>query len=95
MFCSTDVPVELEELDDFLKTILKFKIREFIHMSPFFEGIPSIDVANYMHKYTDMGDTAENVRPIGLAKGLRLLDECPNRHRVVGHRRPTARQIVL
>lgn len=94
MFCSTEVPVELEELDDFLKTILKFKIREFIHMSPFFEGIPSIDVSNYK-RYATAADTSDVVRPIGLAKGLRLLDDCPNRHRVAGHRRPAARQVIL
>ncbi len=95
MFCSTEVPVELEELDDYLKTILKFKIREFIHMSPFFEGIPSIDVNNYAYMRRTASDSSENIRPIGLAKGMRLLDECPNRHRVVGHRRPAARQVIL
>ncbi len=92
MFCSTEVPVELEELDDYLKTILKFKIREFIHMSPFFEGIPSIDVSHYKRH---AAESTEVIRPLGLAKGLRLLDDCPNRHRVVGHRRPAARQVII
>lgn len=48
MFPSADDrAIVLDQLDDYLKTILKFKIREFVHLSPCFEAIPSIDVRRY------------------------------------------------
>jgi hypothetical protein len=40
-------PVRLEKLDDHLKAILKIKIREFVHLNPIFNCIPSIDVESY------------------------------------------------
>ena len=40
-------PVRLEKLDDHLKAILKIKIREFVHLNPIFNCIPSIDVDSY------------------------------------------------
>lgn len=39
--------VPLEMLDDHLKAILKIKIREFVHLNPVFNCIPSIDVDAY------------------------------------------------
>jgi hypothetical protein len=39
--------VLLEHLDDHLKAILKMKIREFVHLSPWFRNIPSIDATSY------------------------------------------------
>jgi hypothetical protein len=39
--------VLLEHLDDHLKAILKMKIREFVHLSPWFRHIPSIDATSY------------------------------------------------
>ena len=44
---SKESPVRLDQLDDHLKVILKFKIREFVHLSPCFRDIPSIDTASY------------------------------------------------
>ena len=41
-------PVRLEKLDDHLKAILKIKIREFVHLNPIFNCIPSIDVESYI-----------------------------------------------
>jgi len=42
-----ELPVRLEKLDDHLKAILKIKIREFVHLNPIFNCIPSIDVDSY------------------------------------------------
>ena len=39
--------IQLEELDGRLKMMLKLKLREFIHLSPFFQDIPSIDLSFY------------------------------------------------
>lgn len=47
-FLPDELPVSLEQLDDYLKAILKIKIREFVHLNPIFNCIPSIDVESYM-----------------------------------------------
>jgi hypothetical protein len=46
-FLPDEHPVRLEKLDDHLKAILKIKIREFVHLNPIFNCIPSIDVESY------------------------------------------------
>lgn len=46
-FLPDELPVSLEHLDDYLKAILKIKIREFVHLNPIFNCIPSIDVDSY------------------------------------------------
>lgn len=46
-FLPDELPVSLEHLDDYLKAILKIKIREFVHLNPIFNCIPSIDVSSY------------------------------------------------
>lgn len=48
-------PISLDKLDDRLKAILKIKIREFVHLNPIFNCIPSIDVSSYC---TDMPKSA-------------------------------------
>lgn len=45
---TSESTVALEHLDDYLKAIVKVKLREFVHLSPWFQDIPSIDVNNYM-----------------------------------------------
>ncbi len=42
-----ELSISLEHLDDHLKAILKLKLREFVHLSPWFHDIPSIDVTFY------------------------------------------------
>jgi len=44
---ASESPVALEHLDAHLKAIIKVKLREFVHLSPCFEAIPSIDVSKY------------------------------------------------
>lgn len=43
-----ELPISLDRLDDYLKAILKIKLREFVHLNPIFNCIPSIDVASYV-----------------------------------------------
>ncbi|MBX3077596.1 hypothetical protein KF913_27040 [Candidatus Obscuribacterales bacterium] len=92
MFPSADDrAVVLDELDEYLKTILKFKIREFIHLNPCFEAIPSIDVRRY---------------PIDVRNYRRLLlleqnipqhkpQECHNKKRVKATRRRILRYLPV
>lgn len=72
---SKESPVALEHLDDYLKAILKLKIREFVHLSPWFRNIPSINTGCYPAVPK-------------MAHRLADPDDCPNRsHRVyVRHR---------
>ncbi len=36
-------PVSLDKLDDHLKALLRLKIREFVHLSPWFKNLPTVD----------------------------------------------------
>ncbi len=47
----TESPVPLESLDDHLKALLRLKLREFVHLSPWFKNIPSIDPLLYSSSY--------------------------------------------
>ncbi len=92
MFPSADDrAVVLDQLDDYLKTILRFKIREFVHLSPCFEAIPSIDVRRY---------------PIDIRNYRRLLSleqniptqrnvECHNKKRLKATRRRILRYLPV
>ena len=35
--------IALEKLDDHLKSLLRLKIREFVHLSPFFKNLPMVE----------------------------------------------------
>jgi hypothetical protein len=59
--------VSLEHLDDHLKAILKMKIREFVHLSPWFRHIPSIDATSYPAAATSSHSICEQE------------ENCPNR----------------
>jgi len=67
---TSESSVALEHLDDYLKAIVKVKLREFVHLSPWFQDIPSIDVNNYMR--------FESIdRPSHASSGV--AEACPNR----------------
>jgi hypothetical protein len=69
--------VALERLDDHLKAILKVKLREFVHLSPCFVDIPSIDVSRYARIEASREVCRRSVPEL-----------CPNRHvRMSGRRR--------
>jgi hypothetical protein len=67
--------VRLENLDARLRTILKFKLREFIHLSPFFQDVP-VDL------------TARDTVAARTKASIVWLENCPNKHgRAVVRRR--------
>jgi hypothetical protein len=66
-FSFDGTPVQVENLDVRLKMILKLKLREFIHLSPFFQDIPAIDLSLYQ------------VVPKTRALMVSAQDDCPNR----------------
>lgn len=51
-FLPDELPVALDKLEDHLRAILKIKIREFVHLNPIFNCIPSIDVDIYNRTVT-------------------------------------------
>jgi hypothetical protein len=92
MFPSADDrSVVLDQLDDYLKTILKFKIREFIHLNPCFEAIPSIDVRRYpidIRNYRRLLSLEQNV------PNQKPLD-CRNKKRIKAARRRIVRYLPV
>jgi hypothetical protein len=62
-----EAPVSLDKLDDHLKAMLRLKIREFVHLSPLFKNVSSLDPTSCVN------DGAGRVSP-------NLSDaDCPNR----------------
>ena len=100
-------PVRLEKLDDHLKAILKIKIREFVHLNPIFNCIPSIDV----HSYTKVSEPLKEDLPLRRGMLSQLQEEealiaaghayfsgfdvqCPNKFRLTPARRRQFRRSV-
>jgi hypothetical protein len=79
---TSESPVALDQLDNHLKAILKVKLREFVHLSPFFADIPSIDVSRYC--------PSPDFRHIPAYIPAEPLEACPNHNRSL-HRRRVAR----
>lgn len=73
-----ELPVDLEKLDDHLKALLRLKIREFVHLSPWFKELPNADPI--------MSMSAPSSRPMAPVGGRRA--HCPNKKResVIGRR---------
>jgi hypothetical protein len=77
--------IALEHLDDYLKAIVKVKLREFVHLSPWFQDIPSIDVNNYMRFESIDRPSYGTSAP---------LEACPNTNRIhYGVRRKRTRAV--
>lgn len=55
-----EIAISIEELDDRLKAILRIKIREFVHLNPILNLIPSFDLSEYQ--------AASNADPIGQSR---------------------------
>lgn len=67
-----EAPVALDSLDDHLKALLRLKLREFVHLSPWFKGVPTID-CNYYEPTTKRNPVE--------------LDDCPQKgHRRIHQR---------
>ncbi|MBP9090615.1 hypothetical protein KBI23_06260 [bacterium] len=64
-FLPDELPVALDKLEDHLRAILKIKIREFVHLNPIFNCIPSIDVDIYNRALTDAAVKVEqSLQPV-------------------------------
>ncbi|MBI5174928.1 MAG: hypothetical protein SFV17_03670 [Candidatus Obscuribacter sp.] len=59
-----ELPISLDKLDDYLKAILKIKLREFVHLNPIFNCIPSIDVASYVDQSKKTVPSVKAVAPV-------------------------------
>lgn len=82
---TSDAPVALENLDDHLKAILKLKLREFVHLTPCFADIPSIDVNIY-----------PRTEPCARLAVVKDEPPCPNhRHVSLGTRRRPLRPVMV
>jgi hypothetical protein len=82
-FSFDGTPVQVENLDARLKLILKLKLREFIHLSPFFQDIPAIDLSLY------------GVVPKTRALMVTAQDDCPNRLSGFTARRRVGRHVAI
>jgi hypothetical protein len=94
---TSEVPVRLEQLESRLKAIVRLKLREFIHLTPVFQDIPSVGVFN------------EPVTPVGVpmrlngefffdlasAAMLPAEPECPNRPMRIAPRRRMNRAVSV
>lgn len=80
---SQDSSIALENLDSHLKTILKLKLREFVHLSPCFRGIPTIDTLAYPQS-GGSGSSGNAAQP-----------DCPNRSHRIELRKRYVRQAAL
>lgn len=85
---TSESPIALEHLDDHLKAILKVKLREFVHLSPCFADIPSIDVNRYA------ANVSSRIIP-AYVPSAPPAEDCPNtRHRPMVRRRPLRPVVV-
>ncbi len=87
-----DRAIVLDQLDDYLKTILRFKIREFVHLSPCFEAVPSIDVKRYpidIRNYRRLLSLDQSVQP----RTRQAI--CQNRQRVRAIRRRRIARLIV
>lgn len=82
----TESPVPLESLDDHMKALLRLKLREFVHLSPWFKNIPSIDPLLYSNSYQPRQN---QYRTQAMPD-----TQCPNRKPVAPAARRHARQAV-
>lgn len=78
--------VQLHQLDGYLKTIIRFKLREFIHLNPCFNTAPAldmnaypIDVRNYRRILTM--EATENSVPNRYSHLPRSVVTCPHKKR--------------
>ena len=78
-----ELSISLEHLDDHLRAILKTKLREFVHLSPWFHDIPSIDITYYPKP------RGSSKSPLG-----RPEESCPNRQNSLVMRRRYVRPSV-
>ncbi|MBZ0185724.1 MAG: hypothetical protein K8F91_05675, partial [Candidatus Obscuribacterales bacterium] len=74
----------LEDLDAYLKTILKFKLREFVHLNRCFSSIPSVDLKAYPLDVRNHRRLLNLEHHVPVAKRTSV---CPNKKRIKARRR--------
>lgn len=87
----TESPVSLDNLDDHLKALLRLKIREWVHLSPWFQDIPSIDPVIYSGGSAPAPATAPREKFRSAAPVFEVEEECPRRKQSGSVRRRVAR----
>ena len=80
-----EAPVSLEKLDGHLKALLRLKIREFVHLSPWFKDTPTVDPSLYAPQ-----PQRDARRVVFFAKG----DDCPHSKNHGRHGRRHVRSAV-
>ena len=91
----SEVPVRLEQLDARLKAIVRLKLREFIHLTPVFQNIASIDsqpcpmrqVAVPMRIDGEIFFDLASIAPVAVES------DCPNRPLRIAQRRRINRAV--
>jgi hypothetical protein len=85
-----EAPVSLEKLDGHLKALLRLKIREFVHLSPWFKEPPTVDPTLFIQRSAFVSSQAAPQR-------LADEHECPHRKQQMGRRhvRASVRMTVV
>ena len=95
-FATSEVPVRLEQLDSRLKAIVRTKLREFIHLTPVFQHIPSIGVSESSRQFVAPlridGEIFYELESVASLPSVE--DYCPNRPSRLTHRRRPNRAAV-
>jgi hypothetical protein len=94
---TSEVPVRLEQLDTRLKAIVRLKLREFIHLTPVFQDIPSAGLFNepVTPVSVPMRINGEFFFDLASAAMLPYEPECPNRPLRIAPRRRMSRAISV
>lgn len=93
-FATSEVPVRLEQLDVRLKAIVRLKLREFIHLTPVFQHIPSIGTSESDRNMgAPLRINGEIFYEIGSAAFLPVESDCPNRPTRITQRRRMSRAV--
>jgi hypothetical protein len=92
-----EIPVRLEQLDSRLKAIVRLKLREFIHLTPVFQNIPSIGVFNEPITPAGVPLQIDGEFFFDLASASKLAGEpdCPNRPVRIAPRRRMNRALSV
>lgn len=81
------------QLDDRLRAILKFKLREFVHLNPCFNAVTPLNEANFS---IDLRNQSRLLNLESAASVARQVEEsCPHQDRYVGLRRKIERRVAI
>ena len=100
LFVASEVPVRLEQLDGRLKAIVRTKLREFIHLTPVFQHIPTIGGSEFSRQFgaplrIDGEIFYELDSVASLAPPVAVESDCPNRPSRITQRRRINRAVTV